>query len=196
MTLSAIAIAASGCGGGERQDASEPDGDFEVEIVKASFPSEQTIAQASTMKILVRNADSKPLPNVSVTVATEPGDVPGAPQAFSEDIGDPNVADPSRPIWIVDRPPVGGETAYTNTWALGELPAGKTRAFKWKVTAVKAGDYTINYSVSPGLTGKAKPVASGDIKGTFKVTIDDTPPDSRIGNNGQVIREPASSDGR
>lgn len=189
----ALAVASAGCGGGERQDADEPAGDFKVEIVDASFPAEQSIADEETMRISVRNVDTKPLPNVAVTVATQPGEAGGAPQAFAADIADPNVADASRPIWIVDEAPRGGETAYTNTWALGELAAGETRDFTWKVTAVKAGDYTIDYSVSPGLTGKAQPAGGRTTKGTFEVTIDDTPPQARIGEDGQVIREPAGS---
>ena len=188
-----LLLALAGCGGGERQDASEPSGDFKVEIVDASFPAEQTIADASEMKITVRNADTKALPNVAVTVATEPGESGGAPQAFSGDIADPNVADASRPIWIVDQGPVGGDTAYTNTWALGPLKPNETKEFVWKVTAVKPGDFTIDYSVSPGLTGKAKAATGGTVKGSFKVTVDDTPPDARVGDNGEVIREPAST---
>src|SRR3954469_13226173 len=96
VTGCACLLALAGCGGGERQDASEASGDFKVEIVDASFPSEQTIADASTMKITVRNADTKALPNVAVTVATEAGKAGGAPQAFAGDIADPNVADASR----------------------------------------------------------------------------------------------------
>ena len=184
----ALMLVLGGCGGGERQDANEPEGDFKVEIVEASFPEEQSIAEEATMKISVRNADDEELPNVAVTVATDPGDSGGAAQAFSQDIADPNVADASRPIWIVDEAPSGGDTAYTNTWSLGALPPGETRDFEWKVTAVKAGDYTLNYSVSPGLTGKAKPAGGHTTKGTFKVTIDDTPPESRVAPDGRVIR--------
>ena len=188
------AFGTAACGGGERQDAAEKAGDYKVEITDASFPAEQFIADATTMKIAVRNADTKDLPNVAVTVATQPGDSGGAPQAFSGDIADTNVADASRPIWILDEGPRGGETAYTNTWALGPLKAGQTREFEWKVTAVKAGDYTIDYSVSPGLNGKAKPAAGGTTKGVFKVKIDDTPPDARVGDDGEVIREPGEPD--
>ena len=184
----AVLLALTGCGGGERQDANEPEGDFEVEIVEASFPAQQRIADTATMRISVRNADDEPVPNVAVTVATDPGEAGGAAQAFSQDIADPNVADASRPVWIVDEAPSGGDTAYTNTWALGELPAGETRDFEWKVTAVKAGEFTINYSVSPGLTGKARPAGGRTTKGTFEVTIDDTPPDARVAPDGRVIR--------
>jgi hypothetical protein len=193
VTGCACLLALAGCGGGERQDASEPSGDFKVEIVKASFPAEQTIADATTMKITVRNADTKRLPNVAVTVATEAGEAGGAPQAFASDIADPNVADASRPIWIVDQGPVGGDTAYTNTWALGPLKPNETKDFVWHVTAVKPGDYTVDYSVSPGLNGKARPAGGGTVKGSFKVSVDDTPPNARVGDDGEVIREPAST---
>ena len=190
MAIGSVALAIAGCGGGERQDADEPEGEFQVEIVEATFPEKQQLADESTMRIAVRNAGDEPLPNVAVTVATEPGKAGGAAQSFSQDIGDPNVADASRPVWIVDESPTGGDTAYTNTWALGELPAGDTREFEWKVTAVKAGEYTIDYSVSPGLDGKAVAAAGRTTKGTFKVTIDDTPPNARVGGNGEVIRDP------
>lgn len=188
VTVSLCALGLTACGGGERQDKAEKGGSYRVEITKASFPAKQSIADKATMRISVRNADSKTLPDVAVTVATDPGTSGGAPQAFSSDIANSDVADPSRPIWIVDQGPRGGDTAYTNTWALGPLKAGQSKDFEWKVTAVKPGDYVINYSVSPGLTGKAKVAAGGTTRGTFKVTIDDTPPDARVGNNGEVIR--------
>jgi hypothetical protein len=189
----AAAVGAAGCGGGERQDADEKGGDYRVEVVSASFPSKQSIADASSLKIRVRNADSKTLPNVAVTIETKDrADASGAPQAFSSDVADPNLSDRSRPIWIVDKGPSGGDTAYTNTWALGPLKAGETRTFVWKVTAVKPGDYTVDYSVSPGLNGEAK-LAGNRGSGRFKVTIDDTPPDARVGDDGQVIREPPSN---
>ncbi len=189
----ACAVGVSACGGGARQDANEKAGNYKVEITDASFPAKQSIADATTMKISVRNVDDKTLPDVAVTVATDPGSSGGAAQAFSSDIPDPNVSDSSRPIWIVDEGPTGGDSAYTNTWALGPLKAGQSKEFEWKVTAVKAGDYTINYSVSPGLTGKAK-VASGETtKGRFKVSVDDKPPSASVGNDGEVINGPADT---
>ena len=197
LCLGACGVAAlgfAGCGGGARQDANEKSGSYDVEIIGASFPAKQSIADTSKMKIRVRNADTKALPNVAVTIETQDkADTGGAPQAFASDVADTNLSDRSRPIWIVDQGPSGGDTAATNTWALGPLKAGETRTFEWKVTAVKPGDYTIDYSVSPGLAGKAK--LKGDRgSGQFKVTIDDQPPDARVGDNGEVIREPSSSD--
>jgi hypothetical protein len=186
------ALGVGACGGGERQDANEPEGTFQLEVSSATFPASQSIAEAAVLKIAVRNADQKALPNVAVTIQTKSKTPGGAAQAFAEDTGNPNLADPSRPVWILDKGPIGGDTAYTNTWALGRLAPGQTKTFEWHVTAVKAGDYTVDYSVSPGLNGRAKPAGSGGA-GTFKVTIDDTPPDARVGSDGKVIRSKPSS---
>ena len=67
--MSAAALAAlAGCGGGERQDENEPEGDYKVEVVKASFPSDQKLAKRSELVIVVRNADTKQIPNIAVTM--------------------------------------------------------------------------------------------------------------------------------
>ncbi|HEX2125743.1 MAG TPA: hypothetical protein VHF45_04205 [Thermoleophilaceae bacterium] len=185
----ACALALGACGGGERQDADEPEGDYRLEVVDARFPAEQSIAERSTMRIRVRNADSKTVPNVAVTVETAPKTPGGASGSFSQNRDDESLADPSRPVWIVDRGPEGGETAYTNTWALGPLRAGQTKTFEWRVTPVVAGRYTVRYQVSPGLDGKAE-LAGGEGGGEFKVTVDDEPADARIADDGKtVVRE-------
>ena len=190
--LSACALMLGACGGrGERQDANEPEGTFKVDVTEASFPASQSIAEASKLKIAVRNADTKTVPNVAVTIQTKPKDSNGAAQAFAQDTGDSSLADPSRPVWILDEGPKGGDTAYTNTWALGALKAGEARTFEWKVTAVKAGEYDVDYAVFPGLNGKAKPAGGGG-KGSFHVVIDDEPPAARVDDDGNVVREKSS----
>ena len=93
------------------------------------------------MRIRVRNPDSRHVPNVAVTVETKgarPGD---GPVAFAQSDADPRLADPNRPVWVLDEEPKGGTSAYANTWSLGPLKAGETKTFEWKLTAVEAGDY-------------------------------------------------------
>jgi hypothetical protein len=186
----AVALGLAACGGKE-QDADSPGGTFRVEIASASFPAKQRLAQTATMKVTVRNADTKAVPSVAVTVATQPGKSGGAAQPFGSDIADPAVADAARPIWVVDQPPKGGDTAVTNTWTLGRLPAGQSRTFTWKVTPVKAGKYTIDYSVTPDLTGKAK-AAAGKTKGSFAVDVSDVPPSAKVGDDGEVVETPSN----
>jgi hypothetical protein len=183
-----VAVAALvGCGGGERQDANEPEGDFEVDVVEAAFPANQRIAEGSKLRIRVRNADSETIPNVAVTVVTEPSEQGGAPIAFGQAENDPRLSDPGRPVWILDRGPAGGDTAATNTWAGGPLRPGQSRTFEWDLTPVQSGSYTLAYRVAAGLSGRAQ--ARGDkTAGTFDVTIEDEPVPARVGEDGEVIR--------
>ena len=104
MAIAVAGLALAGCGS-ERQDADEPEGEFTLEVVDASFPARQTTAQHSTMRIAVRNTDDRNLPNLAVTIDTEApgGGDPAA--AFATSGTDPRLADPERPVWIVDRGP-------------------------------------------------------------------------------------------
>ncbi len=186
-TAAASVAGATGCGA-ESQDANEPEGTFRVEVVDASFPARQSIADPATMRIRVRNPDSKTLPNVAVTVETKgarPGD---GPFAFAQSDADPRLADPNRPVWVLDREPRGGTSAYANTWSLGRLEGGKTKTFEWKLTAVEPGDYTVSYRVAPGLDGKARLAAGGKTRGTFDVRVVDEPVPARVNSKGEVVR--------
>jgi hypothetical protein len=181
-------VLVAGCGGGQRQDANEPKGSYKLEIADAKFPPSQAIAQSTTMSILVRNADNKAAPNVAVTVETDPSKPGQGTSPFGQRVNDPRLSDPERPVWVVDEGPKGGDSAATNTWALGPLKAGKTREFRWKVTAVEPGSYTIKYRVSPGLAGRARLASGGRTSGSFKVQIQDKPVSARVDDNGNVVR--------
>ena len=184
----ATVLLAAGCGGAPRQDANEPKGSYQLEIADAKFPASQSIAQSATMSIRVRNADTKAAPNVAVTVETDPGKPGEGTAAFGQRKDDPRLSDPVRPIWVVDNGPAGGDSAATNTWALGRLKAGETKEFRWKVTAVEPGSYTIKYRISPGLNGRARLASGGRTDGSFTVKIDDKPVPARVDGNGNVVR--------
>jgi hypothetical protein len=178
-TTSALAVA--GCGGNERQDASEPSGTFEVAVVRASFPTKQHLAQPERFVIAVRNTGDRAVPNVAVTVSS-----------FAERSEQAGLADPERAVWIIDSSPSGGQTAYTNTWALGRLAPGHTRRFVWRVTAVKAGTHTVKWQVAAGLNGKAKATLSGNRAPAGSVTVDvsDKPAQSHVDpETGKVVRD-------
>ena len=65
-TLCLLAVA--GCGGGERQDENEPEGNFPVEVVEAKFPEDQKLAKSSDLVVTVRNAGEETIPNIAMTV--------------------------------------------------------------------------------------------------------------------------------
>src|SRR5438128_587696 len=137
--VTAAGLVLSACGGGRSQSANEPSGNFPVQAA-ATFPNSQRLAQHTRMVVVVHNTGSKTMPNVAVTICNVTCAYPAPPGtgsstgAFSANISQEGVANPSRPIWIVDTPPDpctaptcsqggsgGAATAYSNTWALGAL---------------------------------------------------------------------------
>jgi hypothetical protein len=187
----ALALGLAACGD-ERQDENEPEGRFRVDIVDAEFPIAQKLAKRSELSITVRNAGEETVPNIAVTV-----------DGFDVKLQNENLADPSRPIFVIngkpreigdfaeskDLAPEGGDTAYVNTWALGPLRSGQEKTFTWNVTAVRAGSYKIEYEVAAGLDGKAKAIDAEGVtpRGTFIGTVDDTPPDTRVAEDGVTV---------
>lgn len=173
------ALAVSGCGGGDkRQDADEPRGTWTVST-DARFPERQQLAEQVDLRIRVRNTESRRLPNVAVTV-----------DGLSKRSEQPGLADPNRPVWIVDSGPSGGVTAYTNTWALGEIKPGGEKEFVWRLTPVEAGDHKVTYRVAAGLDGKARAELSGGSRpaGSFDVRVSREPAQSRVDpDTGKVV---------
>jgi hypothetical protein len=181
IAAGAAALAVAGCGGGARQDAAEPSGTFQVDVVDASFPTKQHLAKPERFVIAVRNNGQRAVPNVAVTVTS-----------FASRSRQPGLADPSRAFWVIDAAPPGGDTAYTNTWALGRLAPGQTRRFVWRVTAVQAGTHTVKWQVAAGLNGKAKAILSGNRApaGSVTVAVSGKPAQAGVDpDTGKVVRE-------
>ena len=183
--LAAAALAAAGCGG-ERQDANAPTGSFDLEVTSASFPKRQRIAGAATLKLEVANRGDRAVPNLAVVVETAPREG-RAPVAFAQAGDDPSLADSARPVWILDEGPGGGESVYTNTWAVGPLGEGRSRTVEWKLTAMRPGSYTVAWRLAPALVGDVT-LASGRTEGEFAVTISDRPVPARVDDDGEVVR--------
>lgn len=223
LLLCGVALAAAGCGGGAAaQDANEPEAEFDVDVVDASFPEDQKLAKDSVLEIEVENVDSRTIPNINVTVdgfdyklrdPDEPDEI------------DPNVADPRRPIFVVEKspveylrdrfpanaslvdrevnPPAGGrkpwgegDTAYVNTFSLGELPAGEKALFRWAVSAVKPGPFELRYEVTAGFDGKATAVGpDGEVPtGRFRGVVSSDSPRARVAeDDGETV---ITEDGR
>lgn len=197
-----ICLGIAACGGeAESQDDSEPTGDFPTEVVSSKFPNRQRLAETTDLKLEVENTGDETIPNLAVTIFTAAGDDDdGADGSFSIRIDNPTLANPNRPVWILndkfprvegDPAPKGsspGTVAQTNTFAFGELDPGERRGVIWKLTPVKAGTYTVNYEISAGLYGKAKAVTSDGSppEGKFVVTVTDKPPKARVNSAGQV----------
>lgn len=184
----------AGCSSQKRQDENERAGTYPVEV-EASFPRGQKLAKRSKLEINVRNTGTRTIPNVAVTV-----------DGFNRKEQQEGLADPSRPVFALngvprqlggfpeakEAAPEGGETNYVNTWALGPLKPGRQKSFRWGVTAVVAGPYKLEYTVSAGLDGKAKAVDAeegGRPTGSFAGRISDAAPKTRVADDGKTVVE-------
>ena len=173
------ATVASGCAGGERQDAGEKDASYPVQVTRARFPRLQGLGETATFSVAVRNPGTDTIPNVAMTVDgfNNPNAVPGA-------------ADPQRPIWVINAGPIGGRTAYVNTWALGALKPKQIRRFTWSVTSTVPGTHTLSYRVAGGLNGNARAVRKGGgvPEGAITVRVTRRPRTSTVDpNTGAVV---------
>jgi hypothetical protein len=214
MAVAAVLVLA-GCGGGQRQDASEPSGNFPVDAT-ASFPATQHVAGHTQLLVTVRNTGNKTIPALNVVIcnvsctSTAPGE--GTSSAnYANQNGVSFLAHSTLPVWVVDRPPDqhgcgyscasggagGAASANANTWSIGQLPPGRTATFRWKVTALQPGHYTLAWQVEAGLNGKARAVVSGGgtPQGTLPVSISGTPVKSYVDNAGHIVGNPQVLDG-
>lgn len=203
MAALAVAGLVSACGGTE-QNPGEHHGRFPVSVT-SSFQTSQRLAQQTRFTVIVRNTGHRTIPNVAVTV-TDPR-YGSAAQSFGTLLGpnaagQPILASRSRPVWIINRAPGpcgyscrargpgAAATAYSDTWALGSLAPGHTATFQWRLTAIQAGDYTVEYQIAAGLNGYAKAVLSGGApaRGRYRVTISSTPLQTTVQSDGQVVQ--------
>ena len=212
MAIAGAALAVAGCGGASRHGAAAAGSttaaaSFRVAVPTASFAARQSLAAKERFVIAVRNTGRRALPNVAVTIcnttcsSTARRGQGTTVQAFSYAIAnEPNLANPSRPIWIVQQAPGpcgyscrnlgpgAAVTAYSNTWALGRLPPGRTARFVWTVTPVKAGRFVVAWQVAAALSGQDRAVlASGSpARGKLAVQVSTQPPQYIVAPNGKV----------
>jgi hypothetical protein len=225
VALGSLGIAA--CGGGERQDEDEPEGEFPVEVVNAAFPSKQRLAQTSDLTLAVANTGEEAIPDLAITIWTDADAASGAESdqetettgtetgasgegttteesgptaqgSFSVISEQPDLAIPSRPVWILEEgyPKLAGQTAsagaeaaQTDTFSFGSLDPNESREIVWRLTPVQPGTYTIHYRIAAGLQGKAVAVTGdGSVpEGEFVAVITDVPPQTRVDDSGRVV---------
>lgn len=197
-----LAVTLAACGGGSSSDANERAGTYQVAVTKAEFPTKQRLGQTSLMQIGVRNTGKKTIPalTVSMTIGGKEGEASSLPFGIRDP--EPGLAQPDRPVWVLashypkrdgDPAPGGAETSSTKTFSFGPLKPNKTAVGVWKLSAVKAGDYKLLYSVDAGLGGTAKAKTAGGTApgGSFAVKILTPPPNTIVTDSGEVVEIPA-----
>jgi len=170
VTAAFATVGLAACGDDQQAKKTET---VKLELVGASFAPLQKLAKEETMRITVRNPTSKTIEQVTATVS--PGDTAGTGSGFDTRSADPGVADPSRPIWVVDEAPKNGVTADPAVTRLGPIAAGKSASFTWKLMPVRPGTYKLRWTVGGNLTNQVRVTdQQGDpISGTFPVRISD-----------------------
>ena len=185
----------------------EAAGTYRVKVTAAKFPTDQHLGQTSLLRIGVRNTGEKTVPAVAVTIsiAGKEGETSSLPFGIHDP--QPELAQPDRPVWVLaegspqiagtDNPTVAGgvknpggtSTSSPKTFDLGALKPGASVEGIWKLSAVKAGKYTLLYAIEGGLSGKAKAQTAGDVKpgGTFVVRIAEAPPNTTVTDSGQIV---------
>lgn len=187
----------AGCGESS-SDANEAAGKYPVEVTAASFPTEQRLGQTSLLQIGVRNTGEKTVPalTVTVTIAGKEGTASSLP--FGVHDPTPGLAQSERPVWVLaetyprlvdSSQPGGASTSNRKTFAFGPLKPGATTAAVWKLSAVRAGEFTLLYRVGAGLNPEAKAVTGNDLTpgGSFVVDISRELPETEVNDAGEVV---------
>ena len=131
-----------------------------------SFPTEQRLGQTSLLRLGVRNTGEKTVPALTVTIsiAGEEG------EDLLPALRDPRPAAgarPARPAGLGARgrrypklagssEPGGAATSNPKTFAFGPLKPGETVEAVWKLSAVRAGSYTLLYGSTPASAARPR----------------------------------------
>lgn len=219
IAAAALAAGLAACGGGERQDATGPSGNFPVEVAKAKFANHQKLAATNYLQLEIRNAGDQTIPDLTVTINTvaegqpnlkSPAYSTGSGQgSFYIRVDEPHLAFPFRPVWILEEdypkiikpgqplkqlaktPTSGAASAATDTFQFGAVKPDESKEIAWRVTPVRTGTYTVRYEVSASITGKARAVTpdGGPVRGEFVATISGKPPQTCVTGGGKVTTD-------
>jgi hypothetical protein len=194
-----VAALLGACGGGDSSTAAEEaSGKFKVKVTEAQFPSLQRLGQTSQLRLSVRNAGDRTVPGltVSFTIKGQKGEDSSLPFGVSDP--QPELAQPDRPVWVLaatyprldgSSDPGGTSTSSPKTFALGPLKPGETTTAIWKLSAVRAGKFTLLYDVGAGLGGAAKAETDGGVSpgGSFVTEVTERLPETEVTDSGEIV---------
>jgi hypothetical protein len=194
----AVAALLAACGG-ESSDANQAAGTYDVRVTDASFPAEQRLGQTSLLQLGVRNTGKKALPALTVTISIAGKEGQQSSLPFGVSNTQTGLAQPDRPVWVLaagypklagSEEPGGGTTSNRKTFSFGPLKPGATTEAVWKLSAVKAGKFTVVYKIDAGLSGTAKAQTNGVAAGgSFATEISAVPPDTEVADDGEVVEK-------
>ncbi len=202
----AVAALLAACGGESSSDANGTSGTYRVHVTESAFPTRQRLGQTSLLQLGIRNTGKKTVPalTVTITIAGKAGRASALP--FGVHDPQPGLAQPDRPVWVLSETyprlvgssePGGATTSNRKTFSFGPLQPGKTVAAVWKLSAVKAGHFTLLYRVGAGLDIGTKAETDGGVPpgGSFVTEITQQLPETEVTDSGEVIEIPRSRSG-
>ena len=202
-----VTLAISACGGGQNQAASRAQRKLPGRGEHRQLPRLQRLSQHTHLVITVRNAGSKAIPDVAVTICNvtcaypapkgegsssagvrgrHQPDLPG--QSVAPAVGHRASSRPLR-LQLPERRAGRGGDRLRQHLGPGAPGPGQTARFDWAVTAVQPGRHVVAWQVAAGLNGKAKAVLSNGAAphGSFAVEMSTAPAQSYVNNNGQIV---------
>ncbi|HVD41836.1 MAG TPA: hypothetical protein VNC16_12640 [Solirubrobacterales bacterium] len=198
--FAALVVAAllGACGGGSGSSDDEPTGTFHVKVTDASFPSLQRLGQTSLLRLGIRNTGDRTVPGltVSFTIKGQKGEDSSLPFGVSDP--QPELAQPDRPVWVLaatyprlhgSSDPGGASSSSAKTFSFGALKPGESTQAVWKLSAVRAGKYTLLYRIDAGLSGNAVAKTEGGVApgGSFTTEVTDRLPETEVTDSGEIV---------
>jgi len=194
----AVAASLAACGGESSSDANQGSGTYRVKVTDAGFPTAQRLGQTSLLRLGVRNTGKRTMPALTVTISIAGKAGRDSSLPFGVHDPTPGLAQSERPVWVLAQTyprlagssePGGATTSNRKTFAFGPLKPGRTTDAVWKLSAVKAGRFTLLYNVDAGLSGTDKTKTEGGVApgGSFVTEISAVPPDTEVTDSGEVV---------
>lgn len=166
-----IALVLSGCGGGKRQDANAPSGNWKVTVLDWKFAVHQPLGTPQPFVIQVRNDDTRTIPNLVVTIG-----------GLKTIVYQPGAASTVRPIWLTQDVDYANSTPYNSqlsqSFNMGPLDPGDVQTYSVMLTPLRRGEHEVSYTLHPDLFGSGQVVNESDgmsASETRTVAIDPTP---------------------
>lgn len=194
-----LALSIAACGGSS-SDANEAEGNYRVKVTDASFPTEQHLGQTYLLDLSVRNTGNRTIPALTVNVSIKGKEGEGSTLPFGIRDPQPELAQPDRPVWVLaahypkfagSTAGGGAETSNQKTFDFGPLKKGATVDTVWKLSAVKAGTYTVVYAVEAGLSDATKAQTGGGAApgGSFTVKVSSAERNTEVNDRGEVVEK-------
>ncbi len=169
--LSVFALVLSGCGDEKSQSANAPSGTWKVTVVDWKFAKDQPLGQPQDFTVVVRNDDSRQIPQLILTIS-----------GLKTVVYQPGAASAVRPIWLPKEVAYANITPYNSTlstsYNLGPLDPDETATYTVNLTPLRRGSHEVGYRLAPDLFGDNKIVNAADgsdAAETRTVAINPTP---------------------